>query len=88
MKHLKKFNENINEATPTAVEFLQNFTEDPDDDTIYEAMIAFAKMHVEKALNSAADNGDVDDIHELNGDVYYVIDKNSIIKSYPLENIK
>jgi hypothetical protein len=32
---------------PTAVNFLQNFSNDPNDDTVYEAMIEFAKLHCE-----------------------------------------
>jgi len=40
----------------TAKEFLENFTQDPDDDTIYEAMIAFAQYHVELALRAAVIN--------------------------------
>lgn len=85
---IKKFNEVLNNETPDAVKFLQKFSDNPDDDTIYLAMVAFAKMHVEKALNSAADNGQTEEIHELNGDVYSIIDRNSIINSYPLNNIK
>lgn len=36
----------------TAIEFLQNFTDNPNDDTVYEAMREFAKHHLKAALES------------------------------------
>ena len=70
---------------PTAYQFLTTFTDDPDDDTIYEAMIEFAKLHVEQALKQAS----ATDI--VSGRSYKhraEHDKDSILNSYPLENIK
>ena len=79
---IKKFNEDLSSKTskniiPSAVDFLQNFTNNPDDDTIYEAMIAFAKLHVEAALRKAHSNMQLPD-----EDIDYTL------SSYPLANIK
>jgi hypothetical protein len=49
------------------------------------AMIEFAKYHVEKALKKAAQEA------EINFEVYiddYEINRDSILNAYPLENIK
>ena len=54
-----------------------------DKDLIKSAMIEFAKMHVETALYIASEMADLTD----NGRFPYV-DKNSILKSYSLDNIK
>ena len=51
-----------------------------------EAMIEFAKLHVEAALKKASEDTDVIYRGHCFGD--YIVDKNSILKSYPLENIK
>ena len=89
---MKKFTDKINESVdsnnlPTAYQFLTNFTDEPDDDTIYKAMIEFAKIHVEAALKAASDNVDyTTDGQEHITDVW--IDEDSILNSYPLENIK
>jgi hypothetical protein len=51
-----------------------------------EAMIEFAKLHVEAALKAASENADT-----LKGEVYAskgAINKDSILNSYPLDNIK
>jgi len=40
---------------PTAVEFIHTLTGEPDDNTIFVAMIEFAKLHVEAALEKAND---------------------------------
>lgn len=101
---MKKFTQKLNEGsmgygsdekpTPTAVEFLHSFEqEDPDDDTIFRAMIAFAKLHVEKALNQASEQGQIKEVKKIDKYDYadnsnYGIDKDSIIRSYPLSNIK
>lgn len=82
MKHLKKYNEGLNESNsdnsiPTAEEFLndiKNITYSQE-----EMMIEFAKLHVEAALQSAADNyseGPSDVVEKL------------ILSSYPENNIK
>lgn len=58
---------------------------------VEQAMIEFAKMHVQAALEVASENAETkeeyDNIYDPN-DKYYVVDKNSILNSYPLTNIK
>lgn len=60
--------------------------------SVEEAMIEFAKYHVQEALKAASEEVKLKNVkvkHELIGDVYIKeIDKNSILKSYPLKNIK
>jgi hypothetical protein len=79
---------------PTAEEFLNTFNRKVNDTLeqgVQEAMIEFAKLHVEAALKAAATNGEVKE--ELGNPYdteskYYVVDEQSIIKAYPLTNIK
>ena len=86
---MKKFTDKINESVegkiPTAYQFLTNFTDEPDDDTIYEAMVEFAKLHVEAALKAASEDAHTKDV-PYTDDVE--VDKDSILSAYPLENIK
>lgn len=53
-------------------------------------MIAFAKMHVEAALEAAADNVELQDTpYYLGNDQYRKeVDKDSIREAYPLEKIR
>lgn len=72
---------------PTAETFVINRTDRisgiaPTPEQVYHWMIEFAKMHVEAALESASKNAIYD--YELPD----VIDEQSILKSYPLTNIK
>jgi len=57
-----------------------------------EQKIEFAKLHVEAALKSAIENATIDDIGSPNGDGEWmycgIVDKDSILNSYPLDNIK
>ena len=59
---------------------------------IKNAMIEFAKMHVEAALKDASENFKMkikENVHELHmNDDWMEVDKNSILNAYPLENIK
>ena len=80
---------------PTAEEFLKR--EDlPTDilsgDDINYAMIEFAKLHVEAALKAADEKAEVEEIWDnpINPSmgISYGVDKDSILNSYPLENIK
>jgi len=59
---------------PTSVEFAQNLKIDLDDDFWYIAMQEFAKMHVENALTTLS--------------MEYDFDKQSVMDTYPLTNIK
>jgi hypothetical protein len=62
---------------PTAEEFSENYTWTccPEKSQVLEAMIEFAKLHVEAALKEARRV-----VEESNGE--------SILNSYPLTNIK
>ena len=51
---------------------------------VTEAMIEFAKLHVEEALKEASEKVTTDGY----GDGYAGIDEESILNAYPLENIK
>ena len=55
-------------------------------DDVQQAMIEFAKLHVEAALKEASEKARLKEleIHLSDGSV----DKDSILNSYPLENIK
>lgn len=61
-----------------------------------EVMIEFAKYHVQKALETASKEVNLFDIDSASniGNQYYgdnvtiIVDKDSIINVYPLENIK
>jgi len=87
---IRKFNENIHPQIPSAVEFLQSFTDNPDDDTIYKAMVEFAKLHDKEALDEASKKVTLTEFATefLQEGASDAIDKQSILDSYPLENIK
>ena len=58
---------------------------------VREAMIEFAKMHVQEALKQASEEAEVE--HELSNPYdpnsgYEIVNKDSILNAYPLENIK
>ena len=72
--------------TTTAKKFLENLIEENNHDSnidLEDALIEFAKMHVETALYIASEMADLTD----NGRFPYV-DKASILNSYSLDNIK
>ena len=87
---------------PTAEEFLQDsftishFYNDKYDrmscfsDDVQQAMIEFAKLHVEAALKEASKKAKVRIIQGDFGvfDTRPSVKKNSILNAYPLENIK
>ena len=52
---------------------------------IKDAMIEFAQMHVEAALKAAGENAHTKDVPYTEDTE---VDKDSILNSYPLENIK
>ena len=82
----------------TAEEFLKNFNEEENnidklyyDSYVKKAMIKFAKMHVQEALKQASVEAEVE--HELSNPYdpnseYQIVNKDSILNAYPLENIK
>ena len=60
-------------------------------DDVQKAMIQFAKLHVESALQSASKNAKRKKVyngHPQRLIVKRVIDKESILNAYPLTNIK
>jgi hypothetical protein len=54
---------------------------------VAELMVDFAKYHVELALKAASENAELQYSHTEYLNEIYVIDKESILTSYPLENI-
>jgi hypothetical protein len=75
------------EKIPTAKAFYQNYIEENNHDPnldIEEMLIEFAKLHVEAALKAAYENIEYT---EVDSSVPYVVE-DSILKSYPLTNIK
>lgn len=55
---------------------------------IKRAMIEFAKLHVEAALKEAAYKAECYNKSKFLGDENWVVDMESILNSYPLNNIK
>jgi hypothetical protein len=85
MKHLKRFNESLStNPLPTAEEWLTSFGADADDmfykHSVEEAMIEFAKLHVEAALKAASE--------DANKDLGFTDDYYIALQVYPLTNIK
>lgn len=86
------------ENTPTAEEIMQNHL-DPHDclrpskcyDMTLDAMVEFAKLHVQVALKAASQKAVTKEdiaIFSEGTFVTQIVDKDSILNSYPLENIK
>jgi hypothetical protein len=79
---------------PTAEEFIEQYLRGDrvhddinkvvDEEEAIEAMIEFAKLHVEKALKNASEDVEL----ETYGNFGNSVNKDSILNSYPLENIK
>lgn len=67
---------------PTAEEFFKGISEHKDYLSIAKA---FAKMHVTEALKQASKYAEIEVLCQHG---YGIIDKDSILNSYPLENIK
>lgn len=51
-------------------------------------LIGFAKLHVEAALKAASQNANAYNKPKFEGDINPVVDLDSILNAYPLENIK
>lgn len=87
-KFTDKLNESVGEKLPTAKEWLTSFGADADDmfykQSVEEAMIEFAKLHVEAALKEANEEAIEND--DLQGDCYS--GRYHMKNCYPLENIK
>ena len=90
------------EKIPTAEEFLEQYLRGDrvhddinrvvDEDDAIEAMIEFAKLHVEAALKAASEKALMEEDWVWNGEeenrVYTGVDKDSILNSYSLDKIK
>jgi hypothetical protein len=79
--------------TPTAGEFLNHQEETVSyfEFDIRDVMIKFAKLHVEAALKEASEKAKTSEFWEGNTGSEYcetIVDKESILNSYPLNNIK
>jgi hypothetical protein len=51
-------------------------------------MIEFAKLHVEAALKEASEKAIVNTEPDYRGGEWSIVDTDSILNAYPLENIK
>jgi hypothetical protein len=90
----------MTEKIPTAEEFLKQFelgnTGKIDIEDAKEAIIEFAKLHVQEALKQASEKSLMKDVNEDchyedeegNFPEIYFIDKDSILNAYGLNNIK
>jgi hypothetical protein len=77
------------ERLPTAEEFYHQAINDATiGDDITDLMNSYAKLHVEAALKAASENAKIIDVGIDYAIEEWVVDKSSILKSYPLENIK
>lgn len=83
-------------SVPTSEEILElhyNMDRDEDGHPVYydwsakDAMIAFARLHVEAALKAASENVRYREQITMQG-VQRTFSVNSILNAYPLENIK
>ena len=79
-----------NKQIPTAEDFALNYelgnTGKIDIEDAREALIEFAKLHVEAALKAAAENATLKT--PTNDWQKRFVDKESILNTYPLSNIK
>lgn len=94
---MKKFTDKINESVegkiPTANELFEQyhgFEADSSSRDIISLMVEFAKLHVEAALKEASEKVSLTDFayEFLQEGAADAIDKETILNSYPLENIK
>jgi len=82
------------EKIPTALEFLKEAQSNPTKGwTTHKAMIEFAKLHVEATLKEASEKATVtpidhEEISEGSFRPIWGVDDDSILNSYPLDNIK
>ena len=70
-----------------AVMIPHHIYDNEDQDLIKQAMIEFARIHVQRALRAAVDNIQLYQ-EPYDDDNNQYVDYNSILNAYPLENIK
>ena len=85
---------------PTAEDFMNSKEFEPDSGISFEdyhgdnaamvphMMIEFAKLHVQAALKTANQHATASNKSKFSGDCNPVVDSDSILNAYPLENIK
>ena len=85
------------EKRPTAEEFLFGKADSFDhqmreltftDAKVKSLIIEFAKLHVKAALEAASENATAYREEDMRGGTWTLVDKDSVINSYPLDNIK
>jgi hypothetical protein len=79
------------EKIPTTEDFLQQNNVVGMTGLLVPLMIEFAKLHVEAALKSASENAKTEEVWEGNTGSEYcdtIVNKDSILNSYPPENIE
>lgn len=82
------------EKIPTAKKFIEKYIEENNHDSnidIEDALIEFAKLHVERALKEASEKAKLtSEVCEVLQEHWFeeYIDKDSILNSYSLDNIK
>ena len=69
----------------------EEFFDEGNFNNVTDMLIEFAKMHVQEALKQASVEAEVE--HELSNPYdpnseYQIVNKDSILNAYPLENIK
>lgn len=72
----------------TSKELFDKMLSENDEVTSTEMMIEFAKLHVEQSLKLASKKAKIVDVGIDYAITEWVVDKDSILNSYPLENIK
>lgn len=76
---------------PTAEELIQQYDTHIKDNHLTRVSAAarkLAQLHVEAALKAAAQNASIDSVNLGASEFQTVVDKESILLAYPLENIQ
>jgi hypothetical protein len=92
-KFTDKINESIEDKIPTVKEYVERFTGDDEDgylrwDTVEHMCKEFARLHVEVALKAASEKATVNTEPDYRGGEWSIVDTDSILNAYPLDNIK
>lgn len=73
---------------PTAKEFIFKNKDRFQGLSVDEWLIEFAKLHVEEALKAAVKDAYIEDFGSMQEGTTCIIDEDSILNAYPLNNIK
>ena len=85
---MKKFTDKINESIEDKIPTAEEFYDKSKHDSILDIMIDFAKLHVEVALQEASEKATVNTEPDYRGGEWSIVDTDSILNAYPLDNIK